>query len=130
MDRYMQYLKYHYICELFHTCPVFALRLGWVLHWKFNKSIFKKNRVTLVTRGNHEKPIIDYSRALLSIVTIRDPNVIQFDIPSACLHSTFKEEIYMEQPDGYVDPRKGTGYSTSRTDFTGWCGLGEYGTRS
>ena len=68
--------------------------------------------------------------ALLSIVTISDLNVIQFDVTTACLHSTFKEEIYIEHPDGYVDPGRETGNGTSRTDFTGWCGLGEYGTRT
>ena len=105
MDRYMQYFKYHGICELFHRCPVFALRLGWVLHWRFKKVSSRRVRSysSRVATMRSAVPIIVSHlcllwalnrHALLSIVTISDLNVIQFDISSACLHSTFKEEMY------------------------------------
>jgi len=47
----------------------------------------------------------EYPR-LLAIVTISDLDVIQFDVTPAYLHSTFKDEIHMGQPDRYADPRK------------------------
>ena len=101
----------------YHTCPVFALRLGWALHWKFENSIFEKDKAILVTRNNHEEPGFDYSKSLMPVIGLELPrtslyngykrlNVVQFDITSAYLHSTFKEDIYMEQPEGYPDRRK------------------------
>jgi hypothetical protein len=38
---------------------------------------------------------------LLALAAIRDLDVIQFDITSAYLYVTRKEELYMEQPEGY-----------------------------
>jgi hypothetical protein len=86
---------------------------------KFKNGAFEKNNASLVTRGNHQRPGIDYNesffppmrleslRTLLALAAIRDLDVIQFDITSANLHGTLKEEIYREQPDGYVAPGKG-----------------------
>jgi len=45
-------------------------------------------------------------RTILTLAAIRDLDVIQFDIPSAYLHGTLKEEVYMEQPEGYIAPGK------------------------
>ena len=45
-------------------------------------------------------------RAILALAAIRDLDVIQFDITSAHLYGTLKEEVYMEQPQGYVAPGK------------------------
>jgi len=45
-------------------------------------------------------------RTTLALVTTRDLDIIQFDITSAYLHHTLKEEVYMEQPKGYVAPGK------------------------
>jgi len=45
-------------------------------------------------------------RTILALAAIRDLDVIQFDITSAYLHGTLKEEVYMEQPEGYVAPGK------------------------
>jgi len=43
---------------------------------------------------------------ILALATTRDLDIIQFDITSAYLHDTLKEEVYMEQPKGYMSPRK------------------------
>ena len=40
-------------------------------------------------------------RAVLALAVIRDLDVIQFDITLAHLHGALKEEVYMEQPEGY-----------------------------
>jgi len=45
-------------------------------------------------------------RTILALAAIRDLEVIQFDITSAYLQGTLKEEVYMEQPEGYVAPGK------------------------
>ena len=41
-------------------------------------------------------------RTLLAVAAIRDFDRIQFDVASAYLHGTLKEELYMEQPDGHA----------------------------
>jgi len=43
---------------------------------------------------------------ILALAAIHDLKVIQFDITSAYLHSTLKEEVYMEQLEGYITPGK------------------------
>jgi len=43
-------------------------------------------------------------RTILALATTRDLDIIQFDITSAYLYDTLKEEVYMEQPKGYVAP--------------------------
>jgi hypothetical protein len=43
---------------------------------------------------------------LLTLATICDLNIVQFNVTSAYLHGTLKEEIYTQQPDGYIAPRK------------------------
>jgi Reverse transcriptase (RNA-dependent DNA polymerase) len=43
---------------------------------------------------------------ILALAATRGLDVIQFDIISACLHGTLKEEVYMEQLDGYTAPWK------------------------
>ena len=45
-------------------------------------------------------------RAILALATIRDLDVIQSDIPSAHLHGTLKEEVYLQRPEDYVAPGK------------------------
>ena len=38
----------------------------------------------------------------LAVAAIRDFDIIQFDVTSAYLRGTLKEELYMEQPDGHA----------------------------
>jgi len=119
MDREMANLESHDVYELVPRMPgMRTLRLGWVLHRKFKNVVFEKNKGRLVARGNHQRPGIDYGesfspvmrleslRTTLALAAIRDLDVIQFDITSAYLHGNLKEEVYMEQPEGYTAPRK------------------------
>jgi len=119
MDQEMQNLKAHDVYELVpHKSNMHTLRMGWVLHRKFKNGVFEKNKGRLVARGNHQRPGIDYGesflpvmcleslRTILALAAIHDLDIIQFDITSAYLHGTLKEEVYMEQPEGYVAPGK------------------------
>ena len=119
MDQEMANLKSHDVYELvLHTNSMQTLKLGWVFHRKFKNRVFEKNKGQLVARGNLQCPGIDYGRSfspimrleslrtILALAAIRDLKVIQFDITSAYLHGTLKEEVYMEQPEGYVAPGK------------------------
>jgi len=119
MDHEMANLKSHDIYKLVPHMPgMRTLRLGWVLHQKFKNVVFEKNKGRLVARGNHQRPGIDYGESFspimcleslcttLALAAIRDLDVIQFDITLAYLHGNLKEEVYMEQPEGYTTPRK------------------------
>jgi hypothetical protein len=73
-------------------------------------------KARLVTRGSHQRAGVDYGesfspimrlkslRTLLALAALRDFDIMQFDITSAYLHGTLREDVWMEQPDGYVEP--------------------------
>ena len=119
MDREVQNLQSHDVYELVpRMSGMRTLRLGWVLHRKFKNGVFDKNKGRLVARVNHQRPGVDYGESfspvmrleslhtLLALAATRDLDVVQFDITSAYLHGSLKEEVYMEQPEGYVAPGK------------------------
>lgn len=45
-------------------------------------------------------------RVVLGLTTSLDLEVEQLDVKTTFLHGDLEEEIYMEQPEGFVDPRK------------------------
>lgn len=119
MDREMENLRSHNVYEpVPRVRGMRTLRLGWVLHRECKNGVFEKNQGWLVARDNHQRPGIDYDesflpvmrleslRTILVLATIRVLDTIQFDITSVFLHGTLKQEIYMEQPGGYVAPGK------------------------
>ena len=67
-------------------------------------------------------------RTILALAAIRDLDITQFDITFAYLHGTLKDEVYMEQPEGYVAPGKKDWYGALRRAFTGWYKPAERGT--
>ena len=96
----MENLHAHGIYELVpHASGARTIRLGWVLHWKFKNSTFDKNKVRLVTQGNHQRLGIDYDElfawvihleslhTLLALAASNNLEIIQFNITSAYLHS-------------------------------------------
>ena len=55
------------------------------------------------TMVSHSRPsCASHLCAPYSPAATRDLDVIQFDITSTYLHGTLKEEVYMEQPEGYI----------------------------
>ena len=53
-------------------------------------------------------PVVKHSsiRTLLSIVAMRDFELEQLDVKTAFLHGELEEDIYMDQPEGFVVPEK------------------------
>ena len=108
-------------------------------HRKLKKGLFDRNKGTLVALGSHQRPGIDYGesfspvvrletlRTILALAAIRDLDVIQFDITSAYLRGTLKEEVYMKQPEGYVAPGKEDWVWGLKVGLYGLCRLGERG---
>jgi hypothetical protein len=75
-------------------------------------------KARLVTKGFSQISGIDYNdvfspvvkhssiRALLGIVAMHDLELEQLDVKTAFLHGDLEEEIYMDQPKGFIEPGK------------------------
>jgi ATP-binding cassette subfamily B (MDR/TAP) protein 1 len=72
----------------------------------------------LVAKGYNQIPSIDFNEVfspvvkhssihtLLCIVAMHDYELEQLDVKTAFLHGELEEDIYMEQPEGFIIPRK------------------------
>ncbi|GJW16845.1 putative ribonuclease H-like domain-containing protein [Tanacetum coccineum] len=89
----------------------------WVFRNKRDeRSIVVKNKARLVAQGFRQEEGIDYDevfapvarieaiRLFLAFASYMGFTVYQMDIKSAFLYGTIKEEVYVHQPPGFVDP--------------------------
>ena len=77
-----------------------------------------RNKASLVCKGYSQEEGIDYGetfslvarlecvRTLLAYATYKGFKVYQMDVKSAFLNGLLEEEVYIEQPEGFVDPSK------------------------
>lgn len=88
----------------------------WHLKKKFNlDGTLKKFKARLVARGFTQREGIDYQetfalssrqeslKALLAVSGHHDWDTIQLDVVGAFLYGDLDEDIYLSQPDGFVD---------------------------
>ncbi|GKF23929.1 putative ribonuclease H-like domain-containing protein, partial [Tanacetum coccineum] len=80
------------------------------------RSIVVKNRARLIAQGFRQEEGIDYDevfapvakieaiRLFLSFASYMGFTVYQMDVKSAFLYGTIGEEVYVQQPPGFVDP--------------------------
>ena len=92
-----------------------VIGVKWIFKTKFNAdNSINKYKARLVVKGYAQIFGVDYSdtfapvarldtiRLLLAIAAQKGWKVIQLDVKSAFLNGVLQEEIYMEQPDGFV----------------------------
>ena len=91
----------------------------WVYDLKLDKDqqTILKYKARLVARGFTQKYGVDYDdvfaptmniktmRILLAIAARDNVNVLQYDVSAAFLHAKLEHDVYIEQPEGYDDPR-------------------------
>ncbi|GJT84147.1 ribonuclease H-like domain-containing protein [Tanacetum coccineum] len=94
-----------------------AIGTKWVFKNKRDeRSIVVKNKARLVAQGFRQEEGIDYDevfapvarieaiRLFLAFASFMGFPVYQMDVKSAFLYGTIKEEVYVHQPPGFVDP--------------------------
>lgn len=96
------------------------IRCKWVFKKKEGVSPTDQIRykARLVAKGYSQIPGIDFNevfspvvkhssiRTLLSMVAMHDYELEQLDVKTAFLHGELEEDIYMEQPEGFITPGK------------------------
>uniref|UniRef100_A0ACD5UZL7 Uncharacterized protein n=1 Tax=Avena sativa TaxID=4498 RepID=A0ACD5UZL7_AVESA len=97
-----------------------AVRCKWIFKKKEGLSPKEPSRykARLVAEGFSQIPGIDYNdvfspvvkhssiRTFFSIVAMRDLDLEQLDVKTAFLYGELDEEIYMDQPEGFIVPDK------------------------
>nr|GEZ23963.1 hypothetical protein [Tanacetum cinerariifolium] len=96
---------------------VMVITLKWIYKVKLDElGGILKNKAHLVARGYHQKEGINFEesfapvarleaiRIFLAYVTHKNMVVYQMDVKTAFLNVNLREEVYISQPDGFVDP--------------------------
>lgn len=96
-----------------------AIKCKWIFKIKSGQGTAEgRFKARLVAKGFTQRKEIDYKetfapvakhtslRVLLAIASSRDLEMIQLDIKTAFLYGTVQEELYMEQPEGYINPQR------------------------
>jgi hypothetical protein len=117
MKEEIQSLKKNHVWELV-DCPenVNVVTNKWVLRIKRKPDgTVERYRARLVARGFSQKHGIDYNetyspvvntttiRLLLAYATKERLKIAQFDVKTAFLYGNLEENIYMEQPEGFIE---------------------------
>ncbi|GJX10737.1 retrovirus-related pol polyprotein from transposon TNT 1-94 [Tanacetum coccineum] len=96
---------------------VMVITLKWIYKVKLDElASILKNKAWLVARGYRQEEGIDFEesfalvarleaiRIFLAFVTHMNMVVYQMDVKTAFLNGNLREEVYVSQPDGFVDP--------------------------
>ena len=89
----------------------------WIFKKKMNADgSIDKYKARLVIKGYKQKEGLDYFdtyspitrissiRMLIAIAAIHDLEIHQMDVKTTFLNGDLDEEVYMEQPEGFIDP--------------------------
>ncbi|KAJ9539063.1 hypothetical protein OSB04_031796 [Centaurea solstitialis] len=92
--------------------------LKWIFRNKKDENdLIIRNKARLVAKGYHQQEGIDYDetfapvarieaiRIFLAYAAHKNMTVYQMDVKCAFLNGVLQEEVYVEQPEGFVDPR-------------------------
>nr|GEW48260.1 retrovirus-related Pol polyprotein from transposon TNT 1-94 [Tanacetum cinerariifolium] len=78
-----------------------VITLKWIYKVKLDElGGILKNKARLVARGYHQEEGIDFEESFAPVARLE---AIQMDVKTAFLNSNLREEVYVSQPDGFVD---------------------------
>nr|GEX37208.1 retrovirus-related Pol polyprotein from transposon TNT 1-94 [Tanacetum cinerariifolium] len=93
------------------------IALKWIYKVKLDEyGDVLKNKVQLVARGYRQEEKIDFKESFAPVVRIeavrifianvgsKNMTIYQMDVKTAFLNGELKEEVYISQPEGFVDP--------------------------
>jgi hypothetical protein len=95
-----------------------VLRMGTAIKTSRRDGEIKKRKVRIVAKGYSQIPGLHFNetyapvmrwesfRLILALGAISGKKIRQFDVKSAYLHGTMKEEVWVEQPEGFEIPGK------------------------
>ncbi|GJZ68731.1 retrovirus-related pol polyprotein from transposon TNT 1-94 [Tanacetum coccineum] len=100
-----------------HPDRVMIITLKWIYKVKLDElGGVLKNKARLVARGYRQEKVIDFEESFAPIVRLEairifiaftahmNMTVYQMDVKTAFLNGILCEEVYVSQPDGFVDP--------------------------
>ena len=92
-----------------------VIMVKWVYKTKLNlDGSVLKNKARLITKSYAQKPGLDYNetdapvarldtiRTLIALATQNDWKLYRLNVKSAFLNEVLQEEVYMDQPEGFV----------------------------
>nr|GEX80279.1 retrovirus-related Pol polyprotein from transposon TNT 1-94 [Tanacetum cinerariifolium] len=109
---------------------VMIIRLKWIYKVKLDEyGDVLKNKEQLVAKGYRQEEGIDFEESFAPVARIeairifianaasRNMTVYHMDVKMAFLNGELKEEVYVSQPEGFVDPNHPTHVYRSRRPF-------------
>ncbi|RDX73148.1 hypothetical protein CR513_47280, partial [Mucuna pruriens] len=94
----------------------YIVGVKWVYKTKLNPDgTMQKNKARLVAKGYSQQPRIDYNekfavvarldtiRALIALTTQKGWSIYQLDVKFVFLNGVLEEEIYVDQPQGFIN---------------------------
>lgn len=94
-----------------------VIKVRWVYDYKLDANLeIIRHKARLVAKGFSQKEGIDYNetfaptmhiktmRLLLALAAHDGVEAYQYDVSTAFLHASLKEETYVEQPPGHINP--------------------------
>nr|KYP56954.1 Retrovirus-related Pol polyprotein from transposon TNT 1-94 [Cajanus cajan] len=120
MDAEMKAIERNHTWELVNPPEgVTPIGVKWIFKTKFNESgHIEKYKARLVAKGYAQRFGIDYTevfapvarldtvRLILALVAQNAWKVMQLDVKSAFLHGELQEEVYVQQPKGFIKKGK------------------------
>nr|GEV64180.1 copia protein [Tanacetum cinerariifolium] len=110
---------------------VMIIALKWIYKVKFDEyGDVLKNKARLVAKGYRQEEGIDFEESFAPVSRIeairifianaasKNMTIYQMDVKTAFLNGELKEEVYVSQPEGFVDPDHPTHGAVDPTLFT------------